>query len=61
MEIMRTGHLGRWAAVTAALLLTGACSQATGLAGVNATSPSTANPNGFFFTLRDDCSHGGLL
>ncbi|MGV9377602.1 M23 family metallopeptidase [Nonomuraea sp. NPDC003707] len=42
VEIMRTGHLGRWAAVTAALLLTGACSQATGLAGVNATSPSTA-------------------
>ncbi|MET9249837.1 M23 family metallopeptidase [Nonomuraea sp. NPDC003709] len=41
VEIMRTGHLGRWAAVTAALLLTGACSQATGLAGVNATSPST--------------------
>ncbi|MFI7125215.1 M23 family metallopeptidase [Nonomuraea sp. NPDC050153] len=37
---MRSGHLGRWAAVTAALLLTGACSQATGLAGVNATSPS---------------------
>ncbi|MDX3105113.1 M23 family metallopeptidase [Nonomuraea angiospora] len=41
VEIMRTGHLGRWAAVTAALLLTGACSQVTGLAGVNATSPST--------------------
>jgi murein DD-endopeptidase MepM/ murein hydrolase activator NlpD len=41
VEIMRSGHLGRWAAVTGALLLTGACTQATGLAGVSATSPST--------------------
>ncbi|MGI5282612.1 M23 family metallopeptidase [Nonomuraea polychroma] len=38
---MRSGHVGRWAAVAGALLLTGACTQATGLAGVSAQSPST--------------------
>ncbi|WP_188190143.1 M23 family metallopeptidase [Nonomuraea sp. SYSU D8015] len=43
---MRSGHLGRWAAVTGALLLTGACSQATGLAGVSAASPTTPTPTG---------------
>ncbi|WP_247815771.1 M23 family metallopeptidase [Actinomadura luzonensis] len=47
---MRSGHLGRWAAVAGAVLvtglLTGACSQATGLAGVSAGSPSTAPPSG---------------
>ncbi|MGA5758129.1 M23 family metallopeptidase [Nonomuraea bangladeshensis] len=42
VEIMRSGHLGRWAAVAGAVLLTGACSQATGLAGVSAKSPTTA-------------------
>ncbi|MGN9837855.1 peptidoglycan DD-metalloendopeptidase family protein [Nonomuraea sp. H19] len=46
VEIMRSGHLGRWAAVTGAVLLTGACSQVTGLAGVSATAPSTAPPAG---------------
>ncbi|MEV4474335.1 MULTISPECIES: M23 family metallopeptidase [Nonomuraea] len=35
---MRSGHIGRWAAVTGAVLLTGACSQA-GLAGVGANRP----------------------
>ncbi|HEX4816168.1 MAG TPA: M23 family metallopeptidase [Nonomuraea sp.] len=44
VEIMRSGHLGRWATVTGALLatglLTGACSQAAGLAGVSPASPS---------------------
>jgi peptidoglycan LD-endopeptidase LytH len=39
---MRSGHIGRWAAVTGAVLLTGACAQATGVAGVSAQSPSTA-------------------
>ncbi|MEW9548090.1 M23 family metallopeptidase [Nonomuraea sp. NPDC050783] len=47
---MRAGHLGRWAAVSGAVLLTGlltgACSQATGLAGVSARSPATAPPSG---------------
>ncbi|MGW0807430.1 M23 family metallopeptidase [Nonomuraea sp. NPDC002799] len=38
---MRSGHLGPWLAVAAALLLTGACTQAPGLAGVSAQSPST--------------------
>ncbi|TYB66123.1 M23 family metallopeptidase [Nonomuraea sp. PA05] len=46
MEIMRSGLVGRWAAVTGAVLLTGACTQATGLAGVGATSPSTAPVTG---------------
>jgi peptidoglycan LD-endopeptidase LytH len=46
VEIMRSGHLGRWAAVTGALLMTGACTQATGLAGVSAASPTTAAPTG---------------
>jgi murein DD-endopeptidase MepM/ murein hydrolase activator NlpD len=46
MEIMRSGHLGRWAAMAGALLLTGACTQATGLAGVSAQSPSTAPATG---------------
>ncbi|WP_433440153.1 M23 family metallopeptidase [Nonomuraea sp. CA-141351] len=44
VEIMRSGHLGRWAAVMGAVLLTAACSQATGLAGVSAQSPATAPP-----------------
>ncbi|MEV4177899.1 M23 family metallopeptidase [Nonomuraea sp. NPDC049709] len=39
---MRSGHIGRWAAVTGAVLLTGACTQTTGLAGVSAGSPTTA-------------------
>ncbi|MFG1702556.1 M23 family metallopeptidase [Nonomuraea sp. M3C6] len=43
---MRSGLIGRWAAVTGALLLTGACTQATGLAGVSARSPSTAPVTG---------------
>lgn len=46
VEIMRSGLVGRWAAVTGAVLLTGACTQATGLAGVGATSPSTAPVTG---------------
>ncbi|MDP4507207.1 M23 family metallopeptidase [Nonomuraea turcica] len=46
VEIMRSGHLGRWAAMAGALLLTGACTQATGLAGVSAQSPSTAPATG---------------
>ncbi|QFY14162.1 peptidoglycan DD-metalloendopeptidase family protein [Nonomuraea phyllanthi] len=45
MEIMRSGHIGQWAAVTGVVLLTAACSQATGLAGVSAASPSTAPPS----------------
>ncbi|WP_164903447.1 M23 family metallopeptidase [Nonomuraea polychroma] len=43
---MRSGHVGRWAAVAGALLLTGACTQATGLAGVSAQSPSTPSVTG---------------
>ncbi|WP_170223417.1 M23 family metallopeptidase [Nonomuraea turkmeniaca] len=43
---MRSGHVGRWAAIAGALLLTGACTQATGLAGVSAQSPSTAPATG---------------
>ena len=39
---MQSGHIGRWAAVVGAVLLTGACAQATGVAGVSAQSPSTA-------------------
>ena len=46
VEIMQSGHIGRWAAVIGALLLTGACTQATGLAGVSAKSPSTAPVTG---------------
>jgi hypothetical protein len=46
VEIMRSGHIGQWAAVAGALLLTGACTQATGLAGVSASSPSTAAVTG---------------
>ncbi|MGP3956953.1 M23 family metallopeptidase [Nonomuraea sp. 3N208] len=46
VEIMRSGHLVRWAAMAGALLLTGACTQATGLAGVSAQSPSTAPATG---------------
>ncbi|AQZ70831.1 peptidase M23 [[Actinomadura] parvosata subsp. kistnae] len=42
---MRSGLVGRWAAVTGAVLLTGACTQATGLAGVGATSPTTPPPS----------------
>ncbi|SDH00610.1 M23 family metallopeptidase [Nonomuraea jiangxiensis] len=38
---MRTGLIGRWAAVTGAVLVTGACSQVSGLAGVGATSPAS--------------------
>ncbi|MFI9593125.1 M23 family metallopeptidase [Nonomuraea sp. NPDC052265] len=38
---MHSGHIARWVAV-AAVLLTGACAQATGVAGVSAQSPSTA-------------------
>ncbi|MEV0380268.1 M23 family metallopeptidase [Nonomuraea sp. NPDC050643] len=43
---MQSGHIGRWVAVVGALLLTGACTQATGLAGVSAKSPSTAPVTG---------------
>ncbi|NRQ38731.1 peptidoglycan DD-metalloendopeptidase family protein [Nonomuraea sp. NN258] len=39
---MRSGHIGRWAAVAGALLLSGACAQTPGLAGVSAQSPVTA-------------------
>ncbi|RSN12682.1 peptidase M23 [Nonomuraea sp. WAC 01424] len=39
---MQSGHFVRWAAVVGAVLLTGACAQATGVAGVSAQSPSTA-------------------
>ncbi|MGP3928836.1 M23 family metallopeptidase [Nonomuraea sp. KM88] len=42
---MQSGHIARWAAVMGAVLLTGACSQATGLAGVGATLRS-AVPSG---------------
>ncbi|NUW40295.1 M23 family metallopeptidase [Nonomuraea rhodomycinica] len=41
---MRSGLLGRWAAVAGALLLTGACAQSTGVAGVSAQSPETVPP-----------------
>ncbi|MCA2221744.1 M23 family metallopeptidase [Nonomuraea aurantiaca] len=42
VEIMRAGHLGRWAALAGAALLASACSpQATGVAGVSAQSPAT--------------------
>ncbi|MEO3868469.1 M23 family metallopeptidase [Nonomuraea sp. B12E4] len=37
---MQTGLIGRWAAVAGAVLLTGACSQVSGLAGVSATAPA---------------------
>lgn len=46
VEIMRSGLIGRWAAVMGAVLLTGACTQATGLAGVGAGSPSTSAVTG---------------
>lgn len=52
VENMRSGHIGRWAAVTGAVLLTGACTQATGLAGIGAGagagagSPSTVAVSG---------------
>ncbi|MFC4005805.1 M23 family metallopeptidase [Nonomuraea purpurea] len=50
VEIMRSGHFGLRAAAAAALLLTGACTQAPGLAGVSAQSPSapslSATPSG---------------
>lgn len=39
---MHSGRIGRLAALTGAVLLTGACSQVTGVAGVGATSPVTA-------------------
>ncbi|WP_165974975.1 M23 family metallopeptidase [Nonomuraea deserti] len=42
---MHSGHIARWAAVMGAVLLTGACSQAAGLAGVGATLRSAA-PSG---------------
>ncbi|WP_165977292.1 M23 family metallopeptidase [Nonomuraea diastatica] len=42
---MQSGHIARWAAVMSAVLLTSACSQATGLAGVGATLRS-AVPSG---------------
>ncbi|MEV4108541.1 peptidoglycan DD-metalloendopeptidase family protein [Nonomuraea sp. NPDC049695] len=45
VEIMRSGHLGRWAAVMGAVLLAAGCSQATGLAGVSAQSPATLRPS----------------
>ncbi|MFI6791506.1 M23 family metallopeptidase [Nonomuraea sp. NPDC050383] len=42
---MRSGHLGRWVAVAAALLLSGACAQTTtGVEGVSAQSPETVSP-----------------
>ncbi|MEV0345240.1 peptidoglycan DD-metalloendopeptidase family protein [Nonomuraea sp. NPDC050680] len=41
VEIMRAGHLGRWAALAGVALLASACSQATGVAGVSAQSPAT--------------------
>ncbi|PZG18887.1 peptidase M23 [Nonomuraea aridisoli] len=41
METMQSGRIGRLAAVAGAVLLTGACTQATGVAGVGATSPAT--------------------
>ncbi|MEU6999949.1 M23 family metallopeptidase [Nonomuraea sp. NPDC046570] len=40
MEIMRSGLVGRWVAVTAALLLTGACAQGTGVAGISTQPPA---------------------
>lgn len=46
VEIMRSGLVGRWAAVTGAVLLTGACTQVTGLVGVGAGSPATAPVTG---------------
>ena len=50
VENMRSGLIGRWAAVTGAVLLTGACTQATGLAGVgvgrSATPPATVPASG---------------
>ncbi|TDD28149.1 M23 family peptidase, partial [Nonomuraea terrae] len=38
---MHSGRIGRLAAVTGAVLLTGACTQVTGVAGVGAVSPAT--------------------
>ncbi|MEU1725919.1 M23 family metallopeptidase [Actinomadura sp. ATCC 39365] len=43
---MHSGHIVRWAIVAGAVLLTGACAQATGVAGVSAQSPSTAPATG---------------
>jgi murein DD-endopeptidase MepM/ murein hydrolase activator NlpD len=49
VEIMRAGHLGRWAVLACAALMTGACSQPTGVAGVSAetlgTPPVTSSPS----------------
>ncbi|MER6944985.1 M23 family metallopeptidase [Nonomuraea sp. NPDC000554] len=39
---MRSGNLGRWAAVAGAVLLTGACGQANAVAGISAHSPTTS-------------------
>jgi peptidoglycan LD-endopeptidase LytH len=40
VEIMRSGQISRWAAITGVVLLTGACSQAAGQAGAGAGAPA---------------------
>lgn len=46
VEIMRSGNVARLAAMTGALLLTGACAQATGVAGISTQPPATPTPSG---------------
>lgn len=48
VEIMRSGHIGRWVAVAGALLVTGACAPANGASSVAApsTPPSSSSPGG---------------
>ncbi|TDC02253.1 M23 family metallopeptidase [Nonomuraea longispora] len=43
METMHSGQIARWASVVGAVLLTGACGQATGPAGVGVTLRSNAD------------------
>lgn len=43
---MRAGRIGLWAASAGAVLLTGACSAPTGIAGVSARSPATPATTG---------------
>ncbi|MBB5084226.1 hypothetical protein HNR40_009734 [Nonomuraea endophytica] len=45
MEIMRSGLLGRCAAVAGALLVSAGCAQGAGVAGVSASAPATVSPS----------------
>ncbi|MBB5961474.1 hypothetical protein FHS22_000731 [Planomonospora venezuelensis] len=41
MDIMRSGHIARLAAVTGVLLVTGACASSGGVAGISTAAPTT--------------------